>query len=110
MTFLALPCSVLSLDAMDVSGEHELDVIHDVYKRKVGLDGLPFGDVLSQKVWACACVCVCVRACVCVCVLNIAHSHLRLDSNQNGTRVKDHMREPPVSLALCVAARAANPT
>lgn len=50
ITFLALPCSVLSLDAMDVSGEHELDVVHDVYKRRVGTDGLPFGEVLSQKV------------------------------------------------------------
>lgn len=50
ITFLALPCSVLSLDAMDVSGEHELDVVHDVYKRKVALDGLPYGDVISQKV------------------------------------------------------------
>ena len=34
VTFSRLPCSVLSLDAMDVSGEHELDVVHDVYKRK----------------------------------------------------------------------------
>jgi hypothetical protein len=36
---------VLSLDAMDVSGEHELDVVHDVYKRKVNKDGLPYGEV-----------------------------------------------------------------
>ncbi|KAJ1487353.1 endoplasmic reticulum-golgi intermediate compartment-domain-containing protein [Baffinella frigidus] len=63
ITFTRLPCSVLSLDAMDVSGEHELDVVHDVYKRKNDLDvvhdvykrkvnkeGLPYGEVMSQKV------------------------------------------------------------
>mmetsp|Transcript_11900 Transcript_11900/g.28892 ORF Transcript_11900/g.28892 Transcript_11900/m.28892 type:complete len:333 (+) Transcript_11900:91-1089(+) len=50
ITFTRLPCSVLSLDAMDVSGEHELDVVHDVYKRKVNKEGLPYGEVMSQKV------------------------------------------------------------
>jgi len=50
--FSALPCSVLSLDAMDVSGEHELDVVRDVYKRQIGRDGVPYGDVISQKVKA----------------------------------------------------------
>ena len=72
--FSALPCSVLSLDAMDVSGEviycltygnvrwllrdhkltcapqHELDVVRDVYKRQVGRDGVPYGDVISQVI------------------------------------------------------------
>jgi hypothetical protein len=69
--FTSLPCSVLSLDAMDVSGEvidvfsseyslvvqglnmllveqHELDVVRDVYKRQVGRDGILYGDIISQ--------------------------------------------------------------
>eukprot|EP00282_Hemiselmis_andersenii_P030060 CAMPEP_0169468112 /NCGR_PEP_ID=MMETSP1042-20121227/22721_1 /TAXON_ID=464988 /ORGANISM="Hemiselmis andersenii, Strain CCMP1180" /LENGTH=243 /DNA_ID=CAMNT_0009581397 /DNA_START=9 /DNA_END=737 /DNA_ORIENTATION=+ len=50
ITFLALPCSLLSLDSMDVSGEHELDVAHDVYKRRIDRQGEHTGPVISQKV------------------------------------------------------------
>ena len=31
----------LSIDAMDVSGEHQLDVLHSVFKQRLGLDGRP---------------------------------------------------------------------
>jgi len=43
VTFPALPCSYLSLDAMDVSGEHQLDVDHNIYKKRLGSDGRAIG-------------------------------------------------------------------
>eukprot|EP00300_Choanocystis_sp_HF-7_P005063 c13865_g1_i1.p1 GENE.c13865_g1_i1~~c13865_g1_i1.p1 ORF type:complete len:390 (-),score=68.95 c13865_g1_i1:140-1309(-) len=39
ITFHRLPCSMLSLDAMDVSGELQLDIEHDVFKKRLDLDG-----------------------------------------------------------------------
>lgn len=30
--------------------QHELDVAHDVYKRRIGKDGVEVGEVISQKV------------------------------------------------------------
>ena len=36
-----MPCSMLSLDVMDVSGEEQLDVHHDVFKRRLDADGTP---------------------------------------------------------------------
>ena len=36
-----MPCSLLSLDVMDVSGEEQLDVSHDVFKRRLEADGRP---------------------------------------------------------------------
>lgn len=39
MTFPSLPCSWLSIDAMDISGEVQLEVDHDVYKRRLAHDG-----------------------------------------------------------------------
>ena len=38
----------LSIDAMDVSGEHQLDVLHSVYKQRLGLDGTPVEEVAEQ--------------------------------------------------------------
>ncbi|XP_072953574.1 uncharacterized protein [Typha angustifolia] len=35
VTFPALPCSILSLDAMDISGEEHLDVKHDIIKKRI---------------------------------------------------------------------------
>ncbi|KAI3996392.1 hypothetical protein MKX01_026860 [Papaver californicum] len=35
VTFPALPCSILSLDAMDISGEPHLDVKHNVIKNRI---------------------------------------------------------------------------
>jgi len=43
VTFPALPCSYLSVDAMDVSGEHQLDVDHNIYKKRLGPDGKAIG-------------------------------------------------------------------
>ncbi|KAG0470114.1 hypothetical protein HPP92_016814, partial [Vanilla planifolia] len=37
--FPALPCSILSLDAMDISGEEHLDVKHDIIKSRIDSHG-----------------------------------------------------------------------
>jgi len=39
--FHNLPCPYLSVDAMDISGEHQLDVSHNIYKKRLGPDGVP---------------------------------------------------------------------
>ncbi|GMP80221.1 hypothetical protein CsSME_00035402 [Camellia sinensis var. sinensis] len=39
VTFPALPCSILSLDAMDISGEQHLDVKHDIVKKRLDTHG-----------------------------------------------------------------------
>ncbi|KAJ4701306.1 Endoplasmic reticulum-Golgi intermediate compartment protein 3 [Melia azedarach] len=39
VTFPALPCSILSLDAMDISGEQHLDVKHDIFKKRLDSHG-----------------------------------------------------------------------
>ncbi|XP_073010887.1 uncharacterized protein [Typha latifolia] len=39
VTFPALPCSILSLDAMDISGEEHLDVKHDIIKKRIDSHG-----------------------------------------------------------------------
>lgn len=41
ITFPGLPCAWMSLDAMDVSGEIELDVEHDISKRRLSATGVP---------------------------------------------------------------------
>ncbi|KAF9610339.1 hypothetical protein IFM89_022009 [Coptis chinensis] len=39
VTFPALPCSILSIDAMDISGEQHLDVRHDIIKKRIDVHG-----------------------------------------------------------------------
>lgn len=39
VTFPALPCSIVSLDAMDISGEQHLDVRHDIIKKRIDAHG-----------------------------------------------------------------------
>jgi hypothetical protein len=41
VTYPHLACSILSLDAMDVSGEQHLDVVHNIFKRRLSADGKP---------------------------------------------------------------------
>ncbi|KAK9834138.1 hypothetical protein WJX81_001409 [Elliptochloris bilobata] len=48
ITFPALPCEWLSLDAMDISGEMHLDVDHDVYKRRLDKDGKIIPDSVTK--------------------------------------------------------------
>lgn len=45
ITFPALPCSILSVDAMDISGEQHLDIRHDIIKKRI--DAL--GNVIETK-------------------------------------------------------------
>lgn len=44
VTFAHMPCSWMSVDVMDVSGESQLDVDHDVYKRRLS----PTGEALDS--------------------------------------------------------------
>lgn len=46
ITFPSLACSGLSLDVMDVSGDQQIDVAHNVYKRRISKDGVPIKDSL----------------------------------------------------------------
>ncbi|CAA2994484.1 endoplasmic reticulum-Golgi intermediate compartment 3-like [Olea europaea subsp. europaea] len=39
VTFPALPCSILSVDGMDISGEQHLDVRHDIIKKRIDAHG-----------------------------------------------------------------------
>lgn len=39
VTFPTLACSILSVDAMDISGEQHLDVKHDVFKKRLDASG-----------------------------------------------------------------------
>lgn len=39
VTFPSLACSIISLDAMDISGEQHLDVKHDIFKKRLDLTG-----------------------------------------------------------------------
>uniref|UniRef100_A0A061R484 Endoplasmic reticulum-golgi intermediate compartment protein 3-like n=1 Tax=Tetraselmis sp. GSL018 TaxID=582737 RepID=A0A061R484_9CHLO len=44
VTFPRMPCSWMSLDAMDISGDLHLDVDHNVYRRRLSAEGLPLDD------------------------------------------------------------------
>jgi hypothetical protein len=44
VTFPALPCALLSLDAMDASGANSVDVIHNVFKRRLNAEGFPLDE------------------------------------------------------------------
>ncbi|KAK1566639.1 hypothetical protein Q3G72_002288 [Acer saccharum] len=39
VTFPAIRCSLLSLDAMDISGEQHLDIRHDIFKKRIDAHG-----------------------------------------------------------------------
>ncbi|KAI7991025.1 Endoplasmic reticulum-Golgi intermediate compartment protein 3 [Camellia lanceoleosa] len=39
VTFPSIPCSILSLDAMDISGEQHLDIRHDIFKKRIDSHG-----------------------------------------------------------------------
>jgi hypothetical protein len=48
VTFPSLPCALLSLDAMDASGANSVDVIHNVFKRRLNAEGFPLGDGVKE--------------------------------------------------------------
>lgn len=39
VTFPAIPCTLLSLDAMDISGEQHLNIKHDIFKKRIDSHG-----------------------------------------------------------------------
>ncbi|XP_042236903.1 endoplasmic reticulum-Golgi intermediate compartment protein 3-like [Homarus americanus] len=47
--FPNIPCNMLSLDAMDLSGEQHVNIHHNIYKRKLDLDGRPIQDPERQE-------------------------------------------------------------
>lgn len=44
ITFPHIGCAFLEVDSMDVSGEHQLDIAHGVYKKRLGADGTPVAE------------------------------------------------------------------
>ncbi|CAA0807326.1 Endoplasmic reticulum vesicle transporter protein [Striga hermonthica] len=39
VTFPAIPCTLLSLDTMDISGERHMDIRHDIFKKRIDSHG-----------------------------------------------------------------------
>ena len=39
VTFPNIPCTLLSLDAMDISGEQHMDIKHDIFKKRIDSHG-----------------------------------------------------------------------
>ena len=46
--FPVLPCTYLTVDAMDTSGEAQTDITHNIYKTRLGLDGRPIETALVK--------------------------------------------------------------
>ena len=46
--FPILPCSYLTIDAMDISGESHSDIVHDLYKTRLDLNGNPIANELVR--------------------------------------------------------------
>jgi hypothetical protein len=46
--FPILPCSYLTIDAMDISGESHSDIVHDLYKTRLDLNGNPIANELMK--------------------------------------------------------------
>ena len=47
-TIMTVFTTDLSIDAMDVSGDHQLDVLHSVYKTRLSLEGQPISEPSEQ--------------------------------------------------------------
>eukprot|EP00049_Salpingoeca_infusionum_P027906 m.34926 g.34926 ORF g.34926 m.34926 type:complete len:394 (-) comp9832_c0_seq1:231-1412(-) len=45
VVFHKMPCAYLSLDVMDISGQNELDVDHDLFKQRLTLEGKPIREM-----------------------------------------------------------------
>mmetsp|Transcript_57518 Transcript_57518/g.135342 ORF Transcript_57518/g.135342 Transcript_57518/m.135342 type:complete len:416 (-) Transcript_57518:75-1322(-) len=49
VTFPRMPCSVISLDTMDISGEQQLDVAHSIFKQRIDAEGNPVGEKQKEE-------------------------------------------------------------
>lgn len=47
--FPKLPCAFVSLDAMDISGSHQLDIQHNIYKKRLDQFGQPIANARATK-------------------------------------------------------------
>ncbi|CAH8486189.1 unnamed protein product [Schistosoma margrebowiei] len=50
ITLNFIPCRFLSLDTMDTTGAQQLNVMHEVYKTSVSVDGTPLSDSVRHAV------------------------------------------------------------
>eukprot|EP00052_Salpingoeca_macrocollata_P006266 m.52557 g.52557 ORF g.52557 m.52557 type:complete len:390 (-) comp15340_c0_seq1:31-1200(-) len=48
IVFHAMPCAYLSIDVMDISGEQQLDVDHNLFKKRLSSDGEPIREEEEQ--------------------------------------------------------------
>merc|ERR1711953_497307 len=48
INFSGISCDFLGLDAMDVSGEQHIDIEHNIYKRRLDLQGHPIEDAQKE--------------------------------------------------------------
>merc|ERR1711981_185104 len=46
--FSRISCDFLGIDAMDISGEQHIDIEHNIYKRRLDLDGKPIEDAQKE--------------------------------------------------------------
>jgi hypothetical protein len=54
---VSLSCSLLSLDAMDVSGQTHGDIVNNVFKKRLDENGKPFDQSIRNEVVLLAVVC-----------------------------------------------------
>lgn len=47
--FPTMPCALISLDVMDLAGQHQQDVMHNVFKRRIDMNGKPFDESQRNK-------------------------------------------------------------
>lgn len=49
VTFPSLPCAVLSLDSMDASGTASIDILHNIFKQQLDVNGVPIGSSVQTR-------------------------------------------------------------
>ncbi|BGP58406.1 hypothetical protein JCM8202_001909 [Rhodotorula sphaerocarpa] len=49
ITFPRVPCYLLSIDIMDISGEHQHDIHHDLFKTRLSPSGKPIEEAIKGK-------------------------------------------------------------
>jgi len=49
VVFPSMPCAMISVDAVDASGKHQLEILHDVFKRRLDQEGNPVGGITAER-------------------------------------------------------------